>query len=121
MIKAVRGATGVAKNRAEHIKKNVNSLIAQLVDENNIEERDIVSILFSQTKDLTAYNPAAALRSSGFANVPLFCTQEPYVRGGLKRVVRVLITFNSESQEGVKPIYINGAEVLRPDLVCTRC
>lgn len=121
MIKAVRGATCVKKDRPDLIIENTVSLIQLLVSKNKIEEKDIVSIMFTLTKDLKSYNPAAALRTIGFENVPLFCSQEAYVKGSLKKVIRVIITLNTDSDEKLIPIYINGAERLRPDLVCTKC
>ena len=46
--------------------------------------------------------------------MPLFCSQEPEIKGMLKKVIRVLIT--GYFDEKPIPVYANGAEVLRPDL-----
>lgn len=76
----------------------------------------IVSIIFSLTADLTAANPATALRRHGYVETPLFCTQEAQVDGGMPRMLRVLLTFESLEHRRLVPIYLDGAESLRPDL-----
>ena len=114
MVKAVRGAVQV-DNSAESIRNGVRLLMDAIVKRNEIHEGDIVSIVFSQTKDITAANPATALRSGGFAGVPLFCTQEPDYEGSVPGILRVLITFSTE-RAAVEPVYLNGAERLRSDL-----
>ena len=72
--------------------------------------------MFSLTDDLTAANPAAGLRKTGFAATPLFCTQEAKIDGALPRVIRVLVTWDSLERRAAVPVYLDGAEVLRPDL-----
>ncbi len=107
----------MAKDKPTEIIKGVNQMVEALFIQNNLKDSDVVSILFSITKDLKSMNPAAALRQKGYSNIPLFCTQEPTVHRSMKRMIRVLITFNSETDREVIPVYINGAEKLRPDLV----
>lgn len=116
IVKAVRGATALHKDNKNEMIQVVNELISRLFEENSLKEKAVVSIIFSVTKDLKSLNPAAALRKNGYGSIPLFCTQEPHSKGAPKKIVRVLITFNSEVDFQVKPIYINGAERLRPDL-----
>jgi chorismate mutase len=98
----------------------VSRLLDSLLAQNGLSERHIVSIVFSQTRDLEGENPARALRRSAigprFAETPLFCTQEPEYPDSLPRVVRVLVTFQRPEGGGATPVYLEGAEVLRPDL-----
>ena len=116
MVKAVRGAVQVEDNTLQSIEKWIPLLILQLVRENSVSESDLISIIFSQTADLTAGNPAAALRKTGFQTVPLFCTLEPDYPESLPTTVRVLLTFNSKNECTPVPVYLNGAESLRKDL-----
>lgn len=97
------------------MREGVVQLLEALRDRNGMAIGDIISIIFSQTRDLTAANPATSLRSAGYGSVPLFCTQEPDYEGSTPSLVRVLITFNTERAQ-VEPVYRNGAELLRPDL-----
>lgn len=113
-VKAVRGAIRV-ENDPLAIQEAVGLLMRELSARNSFLESDIISIVFSQTEDITAANPATALRRSGFAAVPLFCTQEPRYAGSVPGILRVLVTFNTD-RDGVIPAYLNGAERLRSDL-----
>lgn len=111
---AIRGAVCV-ENTADSIISGVKQLYEQILEKNNFKTEDAVSIQFTITQDLTKLNPAAALRKSGYgSDIPLFCSQEPQIEGMLEKVIRILITVYQEK----KPVavYLNGAEILRPDL-----
>ena len=115
----IRGATG-CENTKESISKNVLEMCSRLFSENKISAESIVSVQFTSTKDLTAMNPAAALRRGGdcgidVSKVPLFCSQEPEIDGSPEKMIRVLVTAYLPSGAEVKPVYINGGEKLRPD------
>ncbi|MDR2485108.1 MAG: chorismate mutase [Treponema sp.] len=114
-LNALRGATR-CMNEEQDIILQVSALYDELLLKNNLQEMDIVSLLFSMTRDLDAKNPAAALRQSGRASdTALFTVQEAEVPGGLERVIRVLIHCYLEENAVPCHVYRNGAEVLRPD------
>lgn len=115
-VKAVRGAIQLEKDSPEAMTDGVRRLLEQLLERNGISEEHIVSIIFSQTGDLTTENPARALRRSGFASTPLFCTSEPEYPDSLPRTLRVLVTFETDSAVETKPVYLDGARGLRPDI-----
>ena len=114
----IRGATG-AENTKESVIQNVGQMFSQLAEENNLKSEDIVSIQFTITADLNQMNPAAALRRGNppidVSRVPLFCSQEPQIKGSPEKMIRVLITTYLEDDAKVVPVYINGGEKLRPD------
>jgi chorismate mutase len=116
MTRAVRGAIQVPGNSDFLIEQAGTKLVKEILKSNGIAENQIVSIVFSLTDDLTAANPAAGLRKTGFAATPLFCTQEAKIDGALPRVIRVLVTWDSLERRAAVPVYLDGAEVLRPDL-----
>ena len=74
---------------------------------------------FTLTNDLDEANPCAALRREykgiDVSKAALFCSQEAFVKGSLKKVIRLLLTAYLEEGSEVHNVYINGAEVLRPD------
>ncbi|MDR0323287.1 MAG: chorismate mutase [Treponema sp.] len=114
---ALRGAAQ-CENTITDICDQTAIMYDDLLSINKLEEGDIVSVIFSQTNDLNAVNPSAALRKSGRAGqLALFSTLEPDTEGSLERTVRVII--HCYLEEGAQPrhIYRNGAEVLRPDRV----
>ncbi len=115
----IRGATG-AENTKESITAGVIEMCRELFTANNVKPENIVSIQFTSTKDLTAMNPAAALRRGGdcgidVSEVPLFCSQEPEITGSPEKMIRVLVTVYLEENAERKHVYINGGEKLRPD------
>lgn len=113
---ALRGATTVAEDAPQLIDEAVGEMIECLLRENNLEEKNLVSVLFSQTKDLRSKNAAAACRKAGYcSSVPLFCVQEADTEGALEKAIRVLITVKAEARD-VKMAYLRGASNLRPDL-----
>lgn len=116
MTRAVRGAIQVAENSVGAIENGAVRIVGEVLGANAIDEQHIISIIFSLTDDLCAANPATGLRRTGFAGTPLFCTQEPRIDGGMPRVIRVLVTFDSTENSEPVAVYLGGAEALRPDL-----
>jgi chorismate mutase len=118
---ALRGAAQ-SLNTEDDIREQVSTLYDSLLEKNGLPEEDIVSVIFSQTGDLDALNPAAALRQSGRAGeLALFAVREAETGEMFPRAIRVLI--HCYLPEGSQPrhIYQNGAEVLRPDRMKTAC
>ena len=116
----IRGATG-AENSKESIISNVQQMCGAIFLKNKLKENNIVSIQFTITKDLTAMNPAAALRKGGdcgidVSKVPLFCSAEPEIDGSPEKMIRVLVTSYTDENAEIHHVYINGGEKLRPDL-----
>lgn len=115
---ALRGATTVEIDSKDEIDRAILELFENLVNENKIEEKDILYIMFTQTSDLKSRNPAAALRSSGYGTeVPLFCSQEPDITGMMEKVIRIMIVFRTNANNK-KPVYLRRAANLRPDYTC---
>ena len=113
---ALRGAVQ-CENTEEDICRQISLMYDELLGANKLDEKDIVSVIFSVTDDLDAANPCSALRKCGRAtgDTALFSVQEPDCRGSLERIIRVII--HCYLDEGVKVLHVyrNGAEVLRPD------
>ncbi len=57
-----------------------------MIQANEIDLDDVISVLFTTSPDLTAAFPAAAARGIGFQTVPLMCASEIDVPGA-KRLV----------------------------------
>ena len=113
---ALRGAITADLDTAEAIDEAVKEMIGSLFSLNGLKEEDIVSVLFSQTKDLRSRNAAAACRKAGFcAHVPLFCVQEATIAGGLPLAIRVLLLVNHKKEREARMVYLRGAASLRPE------
>ena len=112
---ALRGAVCV-ENDADDIRRKTAALYDALLEENALSETAVVSVIFSVTGDIDVKNPAAALRESGRGGeLALFSTQEPAVAGGLPRTIRLIMHCYMEETATPRHVYIEGAEVLRPD------
>lgn len=115
--KGIRGAISVEENTEKSIIANTRILIEKIVEENQIVMENVVSIIFSVTKDLTKIYPAKVAREIGFSNTPLMCLQEMYVEYSLEKCIRVLVTINCEKDFKVNHIYLKKAKKLRPDII----
>ena len=116
---ALRGATG-AENSKESVQKNVVEMCLSLFGRNGLSPERVVSIQFTVTPDLTAMNPAMALRRGqnefDVSNIALFSSQEAAVDGGPEKMIRVLVTCYLPERSELRHVYIHGGERLRPDL-----
>jgi chorismate mutase len=116
-LRALRGATTAAANTSAAISEAVAELIDALVERNNLEGDQILSVTFSVTADLDAIFPAAiARRREGWDGVALLDCQQMAVAGDLPRCIRLLAHAWLEQQQPVRHAYLRDAARLRPDL-----
>ncbi len=116
VCRGVRGATTVEEDTPEAILKATRELLALMIHLNQIDPRDVASVLFTTTPDLVSQYPALAARQLGWLDVPLLCGHEMAVPDGLPRCIRVLIHWNTETpQQAIQHVYLREATVLRPD------
>jgi chorismate mutase len=117
LVRAIRGATTVENNNMNEIIDETKLLLVKIVEENELVEDDIISIIFSVTKELDAAFPAVGARQLGWTNTALMCTNEINVPGSLEKCIRVLFHINTtKSNNEIKHVYLKGAKALRPDL-----
>lgn len=116
-VYAARGAI-FAENTKESIQEKAVKLFNAVVQKNELQKDDIISLHWTLTKDLDAMNPATALRLGDAAidpsEIPLFCSQEAFIQGGRPKVIRMMLTAYMSHKP--IPIFLDGAEVLRPDI-----
>ena len=115
-IRGVRGATVARENTREAILTATREMLERLVEANEMQAEDIASAFFSTTRDLNADYPAIAARQIGWTDTALMCMHEMDVPRGLPMCIRVMVHWNTDKRASeVAHVYINGAEVLRPD------
>jgi len=118
MVRAIRGATTVENNDAVEVLRETEKLLVEIIERNELKEDDVISAIFTVTNDLDATFPAISARNIGWTSVALMCTSEIPVPGSLKKCIRVLLHFNTDKRnDEIKHTYLNGAKVLRPDIV----
>jgi chorismate mutase len=115
-LQGIRGATTVAHNDAEEILAATDELLRALIAANDLQPDDIVSGLFTVTRDLDAAFPARAAEEFGWNIVALLHASEIPVPGSLSKCIRLLVhAYTSRSRSEIKHCYLRGATVLRPD------
>jgi chorismate mutase len=116
-VRGVRGAITVERDDPTLLLDATEKLLRVIVAENAIDPGDIASALFTLTPDLVSQFPAAAARRIGWTLVPLLNFTEIGVPGSLERCIRVMLHVNTDKrQDEIVHVYLDGAQVLRPDL-----
>ena len=95
--RGVRGATTADANTREDILRATRELLAMMIRQNGIRAEDVASAIFSTTPDLDAEFPALAARQLGWYDVALLCNHELDVPGSLRRCIRVLLHWNTDT------------------------
>ena len=117
-VRAIRGATTASENTVDSITLVVTELLDALEHHNQLESDDIISVIFTVTRDLDALYPASIARERlNWSNIALLDVQQMYVEGSLDHCIRVLLYVNTlKNQNQIHHTYLRGARVLRPDL-----
>jgi chorismate mutase len=114
---ALRGATTVDADTAEEVTGRTGELLATLLERNEIGHDQLVSIIFTSTRDLRSAFPALAARELGLGDVPLLCAGELDVVGGNPRTIRVLVhCYSTRPRANLRHVYLHHARHLRDDL-----
>jgi chorismate mutase len=117
VLRALRGATTVPADDAECVADAVRELLDAITRANDLSPVQVLSAIFSATSDVRSLYPAAVARAMGWHDVPMLCVAEMDVVGAPPRCVRVLLHLAVEHGVALRPVYLRGACVLRPDLV----
>ncbi|HTL94113.1 MAG TPA: chorismate mutase [Gemmatimonadaceae bacterium] len=111
---ALRGATTIEHDDPAHVRDATRELLERMVATNNIAVADIISVVFTVSRDITSEFPARAARDLGWVDVPLLCATEIPVPGAVAHCIRVLIHLEStRPRNELRPVYLRGAAHLR--------
>jgi len=113
---AVRGAITIDKDEKDTVLAKTKQLLKEIIKQNKLSHDNIISIIFTATKDIRSVYPAVAAREIGMTNTPLICCQEMDVEGSLAMCIRVMMNIQSDEPFKPKHVYLEGAVSLRPDL-----
>ena len=116
--RGIRGATAVAADEPQAILLATQELLKEIMSQNDgMRAEEIASAIFTLTEDLCSAYPAAAARQMGWDEVPMLCSREISLPGGLPRIIRVLVHWNTDvPQSRIRHVYLHDAAKLRPDL-----
>lgn len=116
-LRALRGAITLDEDTKDQVIDRSVELLRAMLERNDIEREDLVSVIFTATPDIRSEFPAAAARSIGISDVPLLCAQEIDVEGAVALCIRILMHMTTDRDPAdLRHIYLRGAEPLRTDL-----
>ncbi len=116
-VRAIRGATQVEADDREQVLEATRELVQTVMDRNDLDAEDLVSILFTATPDLVSEFPALAARELGMGDVPLMCATEIGVPHALPRVLRLMAHVETDRPRAdIQHVYLRGAVALRRDI-----
>jgi len=115
-IAFIRGATTASGNSVEEIEDAVVDLIDELISRNTLIKSNLLSIIFTATKDLDACFPASVARKcTGLDSVAFLDCQQMHVSNDVNFCIRILVQVLLPPNSEVKHPYLRGASKLRPD------
>ena len=115
-IAFIRGATTASGNSVEEIEDAVVDLIDELISRNSLIKSNLLSIIFTATKDLDACFPASVARKcTGLDSVAFLDCQQMHVSNDVNFCIRILVQVLLPTNSAVKHPYLRGASKLRPD------
>jgi chorismate mutase len=116
-VRAIRGATQVEVDEKEHVLALTRELVTEVLTANELTNDDVISMVFSATKDIASIAPAAAARQLGLNDTALLCVQEMHVDGSLPLMVRLIAHVETQRpRELIQNVYQRGTHVLRTDI-----
>jgi chorismate mutase len=116
-VRAIRGATQVAADDRDEVLSATRELVSTVLERNELDPADLISILFTATPDLVSEFPALAARELGLGDVPLMCATEIAVPHALPRVLRLMAHVEtSRTRAEMQHVYLRGAVALRRDI-----
>ncbi len=117
MIRAIRGAIQLDIDDREQVLKATAELLSKTLHANDLDNSQLISILFTATPDITSEFPALAARELGLEDVPLMCFVEMNVERAMPLVIRMMIYAETETPRSeIQHVYLRGATALRLDL-----
>jgi chorismate mutase len=116
-VRAIRGATQLERDERDHLLERVSELMRMVLDDNDLDIDQLISVIFTATDDVHSEFPAYAARRLGLVDVPLLCARELEIEGSLPRIVRVMAHIETElTRSEITHVYLHGAASLRRDL-----
>ena len=112
----IRGATTASGNSVSEIEDAVIELINELISRNNLIKTNLLSIIFTSTKDLDACFPASIARKNNqLDSVAFLDCQQMYVPHDINFCIRIMAQVLLPQNFPVKHPYLRGASKLRTD------
>ena len=89
-VRALRGATTIDVDEPEHLTERVQELVSEVMQSNGLVPDDLISVIFTATKDVRSKFPETAARQWGLDDVPLLGAQVLDVETSLPLCIRLM-------------------------------
>lgn len=117
MVRGIRGAVQATANSKEAIYEASSALIKEILERNQLDQEQIISIFVTSTPDLNADFPAYAIRSYGLDRVPVLGATELAVPGAMMRLIRMMLHVEIDMpRDKIRHVYLGPTAKLRSDL-----
>ena len=73
----IRGAVTCDINKKDEILSKTKEMLLEIIDRNSLKTDDIVSVIFTATRDIDKAYPAVAARELGITKAALMCFPPP--------------------------------------------
>ncbi len=113
MLKAIRGAVCAKCNDKDNITNATVELFDAVILSNGLKAEDIISVIFTCTKDINAYNPATAVRLNRGGDFALMCMQEAEMQCTLAMCIRIMVL--ADIREKITNCYLGETANLRSE------
>ena len=115
-ITFIRGATTASGNSVEEIEEVVVELINELISRNNLLKTNLLSVIFTATRDLDACFPASIARKyNELDSVAFLDCQQMHVSNDVDFCIRIMAQVLLPPNYAIKHPYLKGAAKLRTD------
>ena len=115
-ITFIRGATTASGNSVKEIEVAVVELIDELISRNDLIKTNVLSIIFTATKDLNACFPASIARKfNGLDSVAFLDCQQMHVSNDVDFCIRIMAQVLLPAYRSANHPYLRGASKLRAD------
>ena len=118
-VEALRGAITLDTDSREEVLVRTAQMLGELLQRNDLQPDDIISMLFTATADITSEFPAAAVRKAGISDVPMVRARELGIVGesNIPLCIRVMAhVYTERPRAALRHAYLRGARQLRSDL-----
>ena len=118
-VEALRGAITLDTDSREEVLVRTAQMLGELLQRNDLQPDDIISMLFTATADINSEFPAATVRKAGISDVPMVWARELGIVGesNIPLCIRVMAhVYTERPRAALRHAYLRGARQLRSDL-----
>ena len=116
-VRAISGAIQLDVDERGHLLKSTAELVTKILHLNNLNQDQLVSMLFTATADISSEFPSQAVKALGLGDVPTVCFVEMNVVSAIPRIIRVIVNVETDlPRSEIQHVYLRGAEQLSEEV-----